>query len=331
MANNTLVLCKPLCFLVTKLGKLELKVIKSALLYYYSSAEITVAKTQLMDDITNLQLNEKTPYTAQRRDGENRSIIEIDIIKLIGSLDELKQLDKLPRYVIDDPDSMPSIRSFEVDLSHIITRMERIENRLENRITGLSSPMAAIALDMSVINNDLNKLVTANCEWPPIGIQRQASRPITISQNTMVKPAYAAVVGEVGGTSSNHASGNDAGYKQKPKQSSDSIVSSNFNLNWAASSSTPLGKLERRSRSRSSTGKQQTGTDSESTDQQSDNMCDGGPYTSNVHVKSDVEASNTTKVVSLRRSLVKDLLSTVYHHPVNKLEVVLRLLKSLLL
>ena len=103
--------------------------------------------------------------------------------------------------------------------------------------------MAAIALDISVTSNDVNKLVTANCEWPPTGIQRQASQPITISQNTTVKPAYTAVVGAVGGTSSNHASGNDAGYKQRPKQSSDSNVNSNFNLNWVASSSTPSGKL----------------------------------------------------------------------------------------
>ena len=135
MANDTLVLCKPLCFLVTKLGKLELKVINSALLDYYSSAEITEAKRQLIDDINSPQLIEKIPQITERRNGENRSLFAVeDVFKLIAFLDEIKQLDKLPKYVTDDPDAMPSIRLFEGDLSHIISRMERIENRLENRI-----------------------------------------------------------------------------------------------------------------------------------------------------------------------------------------------------
>jgi tRNA(Leu) C34 or U34 (ribose-2'-O)-methylase TrmL len=55
MANNTLVLCKPLCFLVTKFGKLEQKFIKTASLDYYNAAEITEAKTQLVHDVIGLQ------------------------------------------------------------------------------------------------------------------------------------------------------------------------------------------------------------------------------------------------------------------------------------
>jgi hypothetical protein len=113
MATNRLVLCKPLCFLVSKLGKLEIKVMKTALIDYYSAAEITAAKFQLIDDTASLQLSEIIPHIPQRRDGENRSLLELeDVFKLISFLDENKQLDKLPIYVTDNPDAMPSIRFF---------------------------------------------------------------------------------------------------------------------------------------------------------------------------------------------------------------------------
>ena len=86
MANDTLVLCKPLCFLVTKPEKLELNVIKSALLDNYSSAEITEAKRPLIDDINSLQLIEysiifysieKIPQITERRNCGNRSLFEV--------------------------------------------------------------------------------------------------------------------------------------------------------------------------------------------------------------------------------------------------------------
>ena len=273
MANDTLVLCKPLCFLVTKLGKLELKVIKSALLDYYSSAEITEAKRQLIDNIHSLQLIGKIPQITDRRNGENRSSLEVeDVFKLIAFLDETKQLDKLPKYVTDDPDAMPSIRLFEGDLSHIMSRMERIENRLEDRITGISSFMAAIAHDISVINNDVHKLANTNCEGPAIGNQRQVTQPAGVAECTMEKPAYATVARAVGNTSKNHTSGHGVGYKQSIDSNVNSNVNSISNSSWAASCSTPSDKLVQRSRPSIYANTLQTGTDSESTDHHSDSM-----------------------------------------------------------
>jgi hypothetical protein len=273
MANNTLVLCKPLCFLVTKFGKLEQKVIKTALLDYYTTAEITEAKTQLVLDIAGLQLTRSSPHTPQRRDGENRSILEIDdVFKLINFLDESKLLDQLPKYVTDNPDAMPSLRLFEGDLSHIILKMDRIENRLDNKITCINSSVVAIAHDISVINNDIHRVTTQS--WPAESDQQQQSlQPPGSSHFNTEKPTYASAVGRVaGGASSNQA---NCGYKQRPKAASDNLTSNN-NSSWSVRCSTPVNKATQRVSSKLASNKPSISSDSEFTDHRIDSNEDQG-------------------------------------------------------
>jgi len=52
-----------------------------------------------------------------RRGSDRRITREVDDITLSFTfLDEQKALDKLPNYVSDNPDSMPSLRIYEDDL-----------------------------------------------------------------------------------------------------------------------------------------------------------------------------------------------------------------------
>ena len=240
MATSTLVLCKPLCFLVTKLAKLEQKVIRTALLDYYNATEITEAKMQLLQDVASLKLSRSSPHTPQRRDGENRSVLEIDdIFKVIVFLDELKLLDQLLKYVTDNPDAMPSIRLFEGDLSHIISRMDRIENRLDNKITGIYSSVAAIAHDIGVINNDIHSASIQN--WPALSNQHQqpSIHPPGVSHINLEKPTLTSAVthGGEGAKNSNKASGV---YKQRPQHGNEGIV--NRDSTWSARCSTPTNR-----------------------------------------------------------------------------------------
>jgi hypothetical protein len=273
MATGTLVLCKPLCFLVTKIGKLEQKVIKTALLDYYNSAEITAAKMQLLQDVANLDLSRSSPHIPQRREGETRSVLEIDdIFKVIDFLDELKLLHQLPKYVTDNPDSMPSIRLFEGDLSHILSRMERIENRLENKITGIYSSVAAIAHDIGVINNAIHGAVEQN--WPALSSQQPSTRPSGVSRINLEKPTRTSTVNHGGVEAKNSHQASNV-YKQQPQQANEVVVI--HDLPWSARCSTPARKSAQHFATHSVTNKPSMSSDSELTDHIQDST-DDRPY-----------------------------------------------------
>jgi hypothetical protein len=176
MAEVRLILSRPLCFLLSKVGKVESKCLKSILMEFFDPTEISASKKQLMEDIVCMNLDEKVPHTPMRRDGENRVRLETDdLLSLLNFIDELKKLDSLPTYVTDNPDNMPSIRLFEGDLSYIMNRLERVEGRLDHRLSDISSALAAIIGDIRVINKGLHGAKYLQ-EWPAL-VVNTAARP----------------------------------------------------------------------------------------------------------------------------------------------------------
>ena len=105
---------EPLCFIFSKLGKVASKSIKSVVLDYYKSEDISEAKVRLLEDISQLNTSEKIPHVSEHRDGDNRTARELDdIFILVYFLDEHKLITSLPRYVTDKPDDMPTAHLFE--------------------------------------------------------------------------------------------------------------------------------------------------------------------------------------------------------------------------
>ena len=128
-------------FLRHKLGCMPAKVIKSVLSDYYSTEAISGAKNQLMDDISRLDTDVILPHVPKRRYGDNRIARETDdIFTLFTVLDEQKQLEKLPRYVAESPDNMPSVRLYEGDLATLMKLVERMNGRIRE----LDEKLAAI-------------------------------------------------------------------------------------------------------------------------------------------------------------------------------------------
>jgi hypothetical protein len=171
MAEEKLVLCDPLCFLLSKIGKMEPKALKNVLFEYFNPTDITAAKKLLLENITDLKLSEKMPHIAQRREGESRIRLEIDdIFELLNYLDEQKKLNCLPRYVTSNIDAMPSIRLFEGDLSFIMSRLDRIEGRLDMKFTDMAFTLAAIIDDLRVINKQGSRSTSGRVQdWPTVG------------------------------------------------------------------------------------------------------------------------------------------------------------------
>jgi hypothetical protein len=224
MADARLILSDLLCFLFSKFGKTDVKQIRIILMEYYSAADITTAKKQLVDDVLKLEITETLPYTPQRRDGENRVKLEIDdIFTLINFLDERKMLNNLPKYVTSCPDAIPSIRLFEGDLSFVMARLDRIEERLGFRLNSMTSSMAAIVGQVSAINNDTNSRLN-KVAWP----KPQAAN------STVAKPAttITSVIDKV-----------NRPITTTGKPTTDIIVDMPpSNRNWASDTSTPVAK-----------------------------------------------------------------------------------------
>ena len=149
MAEGELVLCSPLCFLLAKYSNTAVKLLKSALLDYYDAEVLSEAKRQLLKDVNTvkLQVGFDLPHIPARRDGDNRASREVDdMFNLLTILDENLSLSKLPSYVSDGPDRMPSTRLYEGDFGVIMAILEKMENKLNM----FGSALSAISRDVFV-------------------------------------------------------------------------------------------------------------------------------------------------------------------------------------
>jgi len=81
----------------------------------------------------------KFPHVPHRRDGDNQLMRETDDILLIfHCLDEHKLLDKLPRYVSDGPDNMPSARLYEGELNTVMRILDSLKKKMAEQGAVLS-------------------------------------------------------------------------------------------------------------------------------------------------------------------------------------------------
>ena len=120
MAEDVLILNNVLCFLLSRYNKCNVRSLKTALCDFYSVEDICGAKESLVsasNGLTNVNL----PKLRGRRDGEGRLARELDdMFAILATIDEAKQLDKLPTFVSDSPDKMPSIHLVEGDMTAVM-------------------------------------------------------------------------------------------------------------------------------------------------------------------------------------------------------------------
>jgi len=126
MAERPIVLNNVLCYLFSRLKKCKPKALKAALISFFGVDTIGPAKDILMENVSTLQLT--TPYIPNRRDSEGRAGREMDdIFTIINVVDEAKMLDKLPIFVSDGPENMPTVNLVEGDMVAIMNRFDKIE------------------------------------------------------------------------------------------------------------------------------------------------------------------------------------------------------------
>ena len=147
------VLCTPLCFLVKKFSNTPAKMLKSALLDFYDGQSLSTAKQQLLKDFNDIGQQvriESLPHIPLRREGDNRAQREVDdMFTMLNALDEHLVMNKLPTYVTDNPDNLPSTRLYEGDFSVIMGILEKMEEKLNT----FGSALFAISRDVYAIQS----------------------------------------------------------------------------------------------------------------------------------------------------------------------------------
>jgi len=78
MADDKVVICNPLCFLLNRFGKTAVKHLRSALLDFYDVKDLSEAKNYLLDDVRKSVFSSDMPHIPERREGELRAVRTVD-------------------------------------------------------------------------------------------------------------------------------------------------------------------------------------------------------------------------------------------------------------
>lgn len=221
MADSLLIVCNPLCFLLSKYGRTPLRVLKNATTDFYSAVDLATAKQQLLSDIERINPPVKPARVPVRRDGADRIVHEADdLLSLLTFLDEQKLFSCIARYVSDSPDNMPSTRLYEGDLKIIMDYLSRMNDRME----AFESTLTSVVHNMQSLQvHTAPRLPDAlTCQSTPVRAHSQ-------SVNHSVVFSQAQPSGPVGTTASQ---GNSIASSAKPalKSTSDSGVSQDINV-----------------------------------------------------------------------------------------------------
>jgi len=198
---------------------------KSVLSDFYDVALLSDAKRQLMVDLDNLDIPTKRPHIPSRRDGDGRLEKEVnDIMLLIAYADEQKLIDKLPKYVSDNPDDMPSLRLYDGDMNIIVKKYQDMDARMAE----FGSALAAIGQEVRAIRQTRPHTSSRLTD----DLVNSESRGGVNNQMTGGRAARTVISGN-----SNVHSGET---ETSLLQTSSATNPTNAAINWASVASTPL-------------------------------------------------------------------------------------------
>ena len=187
MAANEFVLSHPLCFLLTKFGKCQMKLLKSAMVDFYSPEVLSVAKQQLLKDVGtgNISQHVSLPHVPAQRQGENKASRDVDdMFTLLSAIDEADNvyLSDLPTYVADNPDNIPSVRLYESEFGVFVTMLEKLDSRLSL----MESAICNVAQDIHSIRSKVAEIEPGvqSIQQRPPGPAQAAQRGVNNNVNT---------------------------------------------------------------------------------------------------------------------------------------------------
>ena len=151
----------PLCFMLSKWGRLPQADLKDLAVGFYTAEQIFTSKELLslnlvalkIEGIPQLKLRRIAKGTAELR---NRKEIE-DLVELISFSDDKRALGLLDKYVTDNADAIPSPRICESDLIAIMRKLNSIENHcneLQDKLDKVTDVSRATTLAVEKLNTN---------------------------------------------------------------------------------------------------------------------------------------------------------------------------------
>ena len=193
-AAEKFIVSNALCFIINKYHVLAPKPLKSLLSDFYCYEDIANAKELLLVELDLLK-SDKTPKIVRRRRDSAGGKLAVDynlddIMAAVAFLDENKLLDKIATFVASSPESMPSSRLVEGDLSIVWTKL----SSLEEAVLKIGKVLADI-MDISKRGNhslealqtqvvtlsdtcaNISKSITPyRCEGPAVIVNREGTK-----------------------------------------------------------------------------------------------------------------------------------------------------------
>jgi len=133
MAEHSVVVCAPLCFVFTKIGKINGSKIAKVVSDSFTPTDITKAKKILIEDVQKIHTDRPLPRLVSRRENDlqKRACKEaIDIEFLASALDRHRLLDQLPLYVTDNTDSVPTLKLEDGELRYLMNKIDKMEDTI---------------------------------------------------------------------------------------------------------------------------------------------------------------------------------------------------------
>lgn len=165
MADGSVIVDNVLCFLIARVGNSNIKLLKSAVLDFYSYEDICRAKNHLIQATENMKSDIRLPHIPMRREGELRAAKSLDdIMTIFTCLDENIKMCNLPKYVAESPDVMPSMRLYDGDLRSLMMAFDKMSERLEKTEAALAAILKAVSSGKEVMSTN----VQSAPDWPPL-------------------------------------------------------------------------------------------------------------------------------------------------------------------
>ena len=229
--DRSFVVSEILCFLRAKFGKLTDKQLKQVLHEFYNVAMLSEAKDLLLVNVETLKLD-KWPRPSRRRDSDNKARLDSeDIVNLWSFLDENKLTDKLPRYVAENIELVPSSNLCEGDLSFLMNKFDALETVSTSKFDQIFAQLSSVQFALQDMQTKIN-IAENNCLRMEMDT---SSAPIDLASHAEYPPLRTvestSLAGAVGGQFS-------MGDKQPNTQQQQQRVSRSMpaptKLSWAA-------------------------------------------------------------------------------------------------
>lgn len=209
---DQLVLNHALCFLFSRIHKNDTRQLKTVLINFYSSDEISTAKDVLLDCTKGLQNGSKVSRIPRRRDSDNRAARELDdIFSLIAELDANKTLEDLPKFVSDSPDKMPSVNIVEGDLNAFMKRFDKLDSQLNRLEASVNHPGVPAAISLVPTGRGVVNITDAMNECSTAALAETRSTNVNNSVNNQSAVAADAASAPTFNWSANNVSSVETG------------------------------------------------------------------------------------------------------------------------